>query len=339
MEEGPTQAEWNSGATIAAVIPFYQKRAGILPDVVRSALTQRDVPPFPIIVVDDASPIPARQELAELCVQWPGRIRIIEQQNAGPGAARNKGLDHVPAGTRYVAFLDSDDIWMDNHLSRAIFALEKGYDFYFSDFYFPTYKQESAFNRAKRIRPSDHKAIPGIENLFEYGHDLFNQVLTGNVIGTPTVVYRYEAFPAVRFREEFFNGQDYLFWLDFSLLSRRIVFSSLAECDCGVGLNIYSGAGWGSERSLDRSHNEIKLWRFVERVYPLTAEQRKYNEQRLQRLRRGFVEDVLHRIRRGRLRSLSILGKHVKVDPTFPISFLPISTRIALDKFMGARKR
>ena len=155
-------------ATIAAVVPFFQRRQGVLLPVIESALAQRDVAAFPIIVVDDASPVPAREELAALSARWPGRIRIIEQANAVPGAARNHGLDEVPAGTRYAAFLDSDDCWADNHLYRALVALEQGYDFYFSDFYFPTYKNETAFNRAKKIRLSDHKAIDADAGLFEY---------------------------------------------------------------------------------------------------------------------------------------------------------------------------
>ncbi len=323
MTDGPPPR-----STLAVVVPFYQTKRGILPGVIESALAQRDVPDFQIIVVDDGSPVPALEELAELIAKCPGRIRIIEQSNAGPGAARNKGLDHVPEGTRYVAFLDSDDFWKQNHLCRALQALEQGYDFYFSDFFFATYKQETAFNRAKKINPGDHKRVAG-EELFEYVGDLFNQVFTGNVIGTPTVVYRYEKFPRLRFREEFFNGQDYLFWLDFSLLSEKIAFSSMAECDCGLGLNIYTGSDWGAEKSLSRLHNEIKLWRSTERFYKLTPEQQAHNDRRIDRLREVFIADILHRLRRGKKVETRIILNHIKVDPIFLLTFLPTALRVS----------
>ncbi len=324
-------------AKVAVVVPFYQKKRGVLRGAIEAALLQKQVPDFPIIVADDESPVPAREELAELSAQYPGRIRIVEQPNSGPGAARNRALDHVPEGTRYVAFLDSDDHWMENHLYRALFALEKGYDFYFSDFFFPDYKNESAFNRAKRIGLEEHKPVAGSECLYAYQGDMFNQVLTGNVIGTSTVVYRYGKFPELRFREEFFNGQDYVFWLDFSRLSDKIVFSSLAECDYGLGLNIYSSSGWGTEKSLSRLHNEIKLWRSVARSYRLSREQEAFNDVRLRRLRLGFVQDVLHRVRHRKAVDPKSIVSLIKIDPWVLVTFFPAAMKVALGKFWPPR--
>lgn len=118
---------------VAVIIPFYQKAQGILTKAIASALNQVDFGNITIIVVDDASPVSARSELADVMTAHPGKIRILEQPNAGPAAARNKGLDNVPQGTQYVAFLDSDDEWIDTHLANATAALGSGYDFYFSD--------------------------------------------------------------------------------------------------------------------------------------------------------------------------------------------------------------
>lgn len=46
------------------------------------------------------------------------RLRLLKQPNAGPGAARNRGVQESHG--QYVAFLDADDEWMPDLLARAI---------------------------------------------------------------------------------------------------------------------------------------------------------------------------------------------------------------------------
>ena len=88
---------------------------------------------------------------------------------------------------------------------------------------------------------------------------MFNQILTGNIIGTPTVVYRFARFPQLRFRSEFvYAGEDYLFWLELSRLTQCIVFSSQVKSFAAKGVNVFAGSGWGTEHSLNRLHHEMK---------------------------------------------------------------------------------
>lgn len=321
-----------SDPTVAVVIPYFQEEAGILSHSIQSALAQVGVPAFPIYVVDDGSPRPANTELAELIIRYPNRIFVIDQENAGPGAARNSGLNAIPHGTRYVAFLDSDDQWTVDHLARGLAALETGYDFYFSDFRFSDFKELTAFERNKRICLAQHHQILGLTYTYEYVGDLFDQTMRGNIIGTPTVVYRYESFPALRFREEFFNGQDYFFWLDISRLTKKIAFSAQVECDCGKGLNIYSGAGWGTERSMERLLNEIKLWKSVAREFGLDAQQRRHNNTRLSALNVSLARDLLYRLHNSKTIPFAKLRSHFSVDRLFPIRLLVNSLRIAQEK-------
>jgi glycosyltransferase involved in cell wall biosynthesis len=55
------------------------------------------------------------------------------QPNAGAGSGRNNGLNAVPDDVTYVALLDPDDVWADDHLEQAMAAMRPGYDFYFRD--------------------------------------------------------------------------------------------------------------------------------------------------------------------------------------------------------------
>ena len=93
----------------------------------------------------------------------------------------------------------------------------------------------------------------------------------GGLIGTPTVVYRFDKFAELRFREEFYNGQDFFFWMDLSQLGRTFSFSFDVECDNGTGVNIYQASGWASEKSLQRLRNELFVWTSVERFYRSTT--------------------------------------------------------------------
>ena len=320
----------NMAASVAIVIPFYQTKPGILSKAILSALRQSVA--CTIMVVDDASPVPASDELAALMREYPGRIVIIEQPNAGPAAARNNGLAHVPSGTRYVAFLDSDDEWIDTHLANAIMALEQGYDFYFAD-HFQLNQTVSAFNRAKRITVAQHPQIAATAHLHAYAGDMFDQILIGNIIGTSTVVYRYELFPKLRFRVEFvYAGEDYLFWLELATLTKKIAFSSLCECTYGEGVNIFSGSGWGTEKSLVRIHHEMKFKRAVSRIFPLTPPQLASTQAAVRTLRRSFVADVLHRLAHRRAFQQGLLREQFRVDPQTFVYFLPLAVSIVLKR-------
>jgi succinoglycan biosynthesis protein ExoW len=318
--------------SIAVVIPFYQSESGILSRAILSALAQEAVAAPTIIVVDDASPVSAREELKDIMAAHPGQIVIIEQANAGPAAARNTALDNIPAGTDYVAFLDSDDVWIPAHLANASAALGAGFDFYFSDL-FQLNQTVSAFNRAERIQADQHPRIVGKEYLHAYQGDMFDQILTGNIIGTPTVVYRHAAAPALRFRREFvYAGEDYLFWMELSAITRRIAFSSLCECACGAGVNIFSGSGWGTEKSLIRLHYEIKYKKALPRLFNLSGVQARENRASIRRLRSSFVTDLLHRLANRKPIAGRTLRSQLRVDPQTFFYFVPISLMAALKK-------
>ncbi|HYE37376.1 glycosyltransferase family 2 protein [Methylocaldum sp.] len=87
----------------SVVIPAFN-RAKEIPACLDSVLAQR-WQDFEIIVVDDGS----RDATAQVVKSYSNRVRLIRQENQGPGAARNAGIR--AANGDYVAFLDSDDLW------------------------------------------------------------------------------------------------------------------------------------------------------------------------------------------------------------------------------------
>ena len=105
-------------AKFTIIIPYYQKQTGILRRALASVFAQT-YQDFDIVIVDDQSPLPIEAELEGLADEQRASIHVIKQPNAGPGGARNRGLDNVPAQTEFVAFLDSDDVWTKDHLQNA----------------------------------------------------------------------------------------------------------------------------------------------------------------------------------------------------------------------------
>jgi glycosyltransferase involved in cell wall biosynthesis len=104
----------------SVVLPTYN-RMHTLPRAVASVLAQ-DFGDFELIVVDDASTDGTQDWLA---TQSDRRIHSIRvPNNGGPSIARNLGI--AAARAQVIAFLDSDDIYRPNRLSRplSVFATE-----------------------------------------------------------------------------------------------------------------------------------------------------------------------------------------------------------------------
>jgi succinoglycan biosynthesis protein ExoW len=318
---------------ITIVIPYFQRSPGVLRKALVSVAAQEGCPlPLHVIVVDDASPVAAESEVAAAALPASITLRIIQQPNGGPGAARNTALDAAPEHTQYIAFLDSDDEWSSDHLARAVAALEQGFDFYFADLY-QLGQTIGAFARAGRIHPEKHPVLSTTQSgLHAFQGDMFDQILRGNVVGTPTVVYSFNRFPTTRFRVEFTTaGEDYLFWMALATEGARVAFSSQIETTCGKGVNVFAGSGWGTEGHLLRVHQEIRFRQAVQRNFSLSQTQRRHVRRDLQRLRLAFVRDLLHRLRHRQTFPSGLLRAHMNADPitfaTLPWSLLQILTK------------
>jgi glycosyltransferase involved in cell wall biosynthesis len=101
---------------VSVVIPAFNRR-DMLAQAVESVLAQdyirnsekKEI--FELVVVDDGSNDGTRNMLQ----QYGTMVRCIAQNRAGVSAARNRGLKETSG--RYVAFLDSDDLWAEDKLS------------------------------------------------------------------------------------------------------------------------------------------------------------------------------------------------------------------------------
>lgn len=96
---------------VSVIIPTYN-RADMVVEAVRSVLEQT-MDDFEVVVVDDGSTDGTRDALRP----FADRIRYVHQENAGVGAARNRGI--AESRGELLAFLDSDDLFAPRMLEEA----------------------------------------------------------------------------------------------------------------------------------------------------------------------------------------------------------------------------
>jgi glycosyltransferase involved in cell wall biosynthesis len=103
---------------VSVIIPTYN-RLSLLEEALQSVLNQTLRKPIEIIVVDDHS----QDGTSEIIPQKYPEVRLISfKQNQGVSSARNQAL--LIAQGKYIAFLDSDDLWEPNYLESQLQNLE-----------------------------------------------------------------------------------------------------------------------------------------------------------------------------------------------------------------------
>lgn len=101
----------------SVIIPVYN-RAAALARAIESVRAQT-CQDFEIVVVDDGSKDDPRAAVERFA---DPRIRFIRQENKGGGVARNTAIDH--ARGHFIAPLDSDDVFLPQHLARMKVLLD-----------------------------------------------------------------------------------------------------------------------------------------------------------------------------------------------------------------------
>uniref|UniRef100_A0A7C4RIG1 Glycosyltransferase n=1 Tax=Desulfatirhabdium butyrativorans TaxID=340467 RepID=A0A7C4RIG1_9BACT len=105
-------------ADVSVIIPTFN-RSKWVSEAVDSVLHQT-LKPREIIVVDDGS----TDDTADVLDGYGDAIRVLRlKENRGVSAARNRGIE--AACCRYVAFLDSDDLWLPRKLEDQINHVRK----------------------------------------------------------------------------------------------------------------------------------------------------------------------------------------------------------------------
>ncbi len=149
-----------------------------------------------IIVIDDGS----TDSTKSIVARYAASVRYIYQNNAGPAAARNHGI--TSANSEFIAFLDSDDIWIPSKLEQQIrrFLQDDTIGLVASGYCFCSENME-------------HRKDYTVEK-FSSKYISFKDLLSENYVGTSSAVVRRDCFEKVGyFDESMVFGEDWNLWL------------------------------------------------------------------------------------------------------------------------------
>ncbi len=320
-------------ATFTVVIPFYQKEPGILRRALQSVFAQT-YQDFDIIVVDDESPLAAEIELAPLAEAQISRITVIRQENGGPGGARNTGLDHVPASTRFVALLDSDDEWLPGHLENAHESMTR----FDGDCYWASMQASEEFYYhfgMATLEETEGGTRLSEKPLVIEIPDLASVMLKNwSFLHLSCMVIARNVFETIRFEPSLrLAAEDVLFFCDCILASRRPLLCDEPGAIRGMGLNIFHSI---DNRSPQFLRQQFNTWialdtleaRFARRPQDVASIASYKNT-----ARRQALWSQAGRIRRGQAPDLGMLARWIRRDP----ALLRTVVELGSSKFSGAK--
>jgi glycosyltransferase involved in cell wall biosynthesis len=223
---------------VSVVIPTYN-RGYVIGEALESVMAQT-YPRLEVIVVDDGS----TDDTAEVVARFGERVRYVRQDNQGLAGARNTGLAH--SSGEYVAWFDSDDLCAPGKLALQVAYLQRRPDCILTATDFSAFGEGVTFERSHiasyysvlRRTPgglagvfSDQETLetaglpfmaPDIPRAVTvYSGILYPQLVHGNCLHPPTVVFRRDAaLRAGGLEPRFHKDVDWEFFLRMSRQGR-----------------------------------------------------------------------------------------------------------------------
>ena len=226
MSTSPTEPE----DLVSIITPAY-RCASVVGETIKSVLDQTHAN-WELLIAEDCSPDDTVQAIERWC-RRDSRIHLIRNSiNSGPAVTRNAALER--ARGRWIAFLDSDDLWLPAKLERCIsFARSQDAALVFT-----------GFRRMTADGGSIGRYI-GTPQTLNY-----RQLLGNTAIATSTVVIDSHKVGTFRMRRTYYD--DFDCWLQ--ILKRGLLAHGLDE-----DLMRYRVMGQSVSRNKRRSAG--KVWR------------------------------------------------------------------------------
>ena len=187
---------------VSVIIPTYNREKYIVETL--QSVFEQTFTDYEVIVIDDGS----TDNTADVLRPYLDRIVYIRKPNGGQGSARNAGIKMAKGA--YIAFLDSDDLWMPEKLLLQVSYLDEHPDV------------ALVFSDAATFYDDEGNHVRTGELHFQ-GEDIsFNRLFKMNFIPNLTVMVRKRSVEeAGLFDEskELVGGEDYEMWLRIAMKS------------------------------------------------------------------------------------------------------------------------
>ena len=213
---------------VSIITPAYNA-AEYIAETIESVLAQT-YPKWEMLIVNDCS----KDNTAEIVQSYAAkdnRIKLINlKQNSGAAVARNTAIQNAKG--RYIAFLDSDDLWKKDKLQKQLsFMQQNSYAFTFSGYEHFKNNQENIQNKVQAIKSLNYK-----------------KALKGNQIGCLTVMLDRKQIQNIKFSRQ--KHEDYILWLN--ILKQGITAYGLGE-----SFALYRT---GNSKSISSNKLQSALW-------------------------------------------------------------------------------
>lgn len=214
-----------------------------------TSVQQQTYQNWEMIIVNDAS-TDNTTEIVHAFMENDHRLKLYSlKENSGTAVARNTAIKY--AHGRFIAFLDSDDLWKPQKLERQIaFMLQKHYAFTFTayeQFYHTSDKRRKVFTVPKSIN--------------------YRQYLRNTIIGNLTVIMDKEQITDLHVESGYL--EDVLTWMYY--LKRGYTAYGLNENLASYRVNLHSKSG-------NKLENAKRYYRCLKDVQGLSAMECLYNE-------------------------------------------------------------
>ena len=187
---------------VSVIMPAYNASAFIA-DSIDSVLAQT-YRNWELIVIDDGS-TDSTPDIVKQKACHDVRLKYLYQDNGRQAKARNLGLMHAKG--EFIAFLDADDLWLDNKLEIMVNEFGVGnQDLLFSDSYI--FESSFSINDA-----SLHHERMGVVAGEYYGYNGLSDFLEINRIPVLTVIAKSDVIKKFIFNEDMTPAEDYDLWL------------------------------------------------------------------------------------------------------------------------------
>lgn len=213
---------------VSIITPAYNA-AEYIAETIESVLAET-YPYWEMLIVNDCS-TDNTAKIAQSYAAKDRRIKLINlTENSGAAIARNTVIQNAKG--RYIAFLDSDDLWKKEKLQKQLkFMQQNGYAFTFM-----------AYEHFKSNKENIKNKVPAPKKL------KYRDALKGNQIGCLTVMLDRKQLARIKFTEQ--KHEDYILWLN-------ILKTGITAYGINESLALYRT---GNSKSISSNKLQSALW-------------------------------------------------------------------------------